>query len=365
MSATPAPIDYTQLAAEIKRWAREFGFADAGITDIDLSDAAQGLDDYLAAGHHGGMQWMAERAHMRVHPEELHPGTLRIICVRMDYAPPEIQSAWDVIHDDSLAYISRYALGRDYHKLIRQRLQKFADRIEREVGPFGYRVFCDSAPIMEKPLAQKAGLGWRGKHTLTLSRSGGSYFFLGEILTDLPLPVDAPVSDHCGSCTRCLDICPTGAIIAPGQLDARRCITYLNIEHKGSIDPELRPLMGNRIFGCDDCQLVCPWNKYAKVTVEADFAPRHGLDRVRLIDLFGWDEATWRTNTEGMAVRRAGHEGWLRNIAIALGNARHSPEVIAALHARADHPSDVVREHVQWALAQQAGKRQNSQGTAA
>lgn len=362
MSATPAPIDYTRLAADIKRWAGEFGFADVGITDIDLSEAAKGLHEFLDASHHGGMAWMAERARMRVHPEELHPGTLRIISLRMDYAPPDIQSAWHVIHDDSLAYISRYALGRDYHKLIRKRLQKFADHIAAEVGPFGYRVFCDSAPLMEKPLAQKAGLGWRGKHTLTLSRTGGSYFFLGEILTDLPLPIDAPVSDHCGSCTRCMDVCPTGAIIAPYQLDARRCITYLNIEHKGSIDEHLRPLMGNRIFGCDDCQLVCPWNKFAKVTIEADFAPRHGLDHAKLLELFAWDEATYLEKTEGMAIRRAGYESWLRNIAIALGNARHSAEVVAALQAHADHPSPVVREHVQWALEQQEAKLALAEG---
>ncbi len=357
MPDSPAPIDYAALAADIKRWARDFGFADIGIADIDLREAAEGLQEYLDAGHHGDMRWLAERAHMRTHPDELHPGTVRVISVRMDYAQPDIRQSWDVLNDDALAYISRYALGRDYHKLIRRRLQKFADRIQSEVGAFGYRVFCDSAPIMEKPLAQKAGLGWRGKHTLTLSRTGGSYFFLGEILTDLPLPVDAPVEDYCGSCTRCIDVCPTGAIIAPYKLDARRCITYLTIEHKGSIDEELRPLMGNRIFGCDDCQLVCPWNKFAKVTVEADFAPRHRLDHARLVELFAWDEATYLEMTEGMAIRRAGYESWLRNIAIALGNARHTPEVVAALRSRANDPSPVVREHVQWALAQHSKKR--------
>lgn len=357
MPDAPAPIDYPQLAADIKRWAREFGFADAGITDIDLSEAAADLKDYLAAGHHGDMQWLSDRAHMRTHPETLHPGTLRVISVRMDYAQPDIKDAWNVLDDDALAYISRYALGRDYHKLIRKRLQKFADRIQAGIGPFGYRVFCDSAPIMEKPLSQKAGLGWRGKHTLTLSRSGGSYFFLGEILTDLPLPIDAPAEDYCGSCTRCIDVCPTGAIIAPYQLDARRCITYLTIEHKGAIDEALRPLMGNRIFGCDDCQLVCPWNKFAKVTVEADFAPRHRLDHAKLVELFAWDEATWLEKTEGMAIRRAGYESWLRNIAIALGNATHATEVLTALRSRADHPSAIVREHVHWALARQEEKR--------
>ncbi|MCC7096267.1 MAG: tRNA epoxyqueuosine(34) reductase QueG [Thermomonas sp.] len=362
MSLPAAPIDYAKLAANIKRWAREFGFADAGITDIDLGDAAEGLRAFLAAGHHGDMHWLDERAHLRTHPDELHPGTLRVISLRMDYAPPDIKNAWDVLRDDGRAYISRYSLGRDYHRMIRRRLQRFADHIQSSIGHFGYRVFCDSAPIMEKPLAQKAGLGWRGKHTLTLSRSGGSYFFLGEILTDLPLPIDAPVPNHCGSCTRCIDICPTAAIIAPYKLDARRCITYLNIEHKGSIDPELRPLMGNRIFGCDDCQLICPWNKYAKVTVEPDFASRHGLDHARLIDLFGWNEATYLDKTEGMALRRAGHESWLRNIAIALGNAAYAQAVVDALNTRLDHPSEVVREHVQWALAQQEEKRRKANG---
>ena len=360
-----APIDYAQLAADIKRWAGDFGFQDIGISDLDLREAEVGLHEYLDAGHHGSMAWLKDRAHMRSHPDTLQPGAIRAICVSMNFAQANIKQAWQVLRDDRKAYISRYALGRDYHKVLRKRLQKFADRIQAHVGPFGYRAFCDSAPIMEKPLAQKAGLGWRGKHTLTLSRTAGSYFFLGEILTDLPLPIDAPVPDYCGSCTRCITACPTGAIASPYKLDARRCIAYLTIEHKGSIDEELRPLMGNRIFGCDDCQLVCPWNKYAQITMEADFAPRSGLEGPQLADLFAWDEATYLAKTEGMSIRRAGYESWLRNIAIALGNAACSPDVVAALNTRLDHPSEVVREHVQWALAQQDEKRRNGQGTLA
>ena len=363
MPAPPTPIDYPRLAADIKRWAGDFGFQDIGITDLDLGEAEIGLHEFLGAGHHGSMAWLEQRAHMRTHPDTLHAGAIRAICVSMNFSHADIQQAWDVIHDDRKGYISRYALGRDYHKVIRKRLQKFADRIQSEIGPFGYRAFCDSAPIMEKPLAQKAGLGWRGKHTLTLSRTAGSYFFLGEILTDLPLPIDAPVADYCGSCTRCITACPTAAIIAPYQLDARRCIAYLTIEHKGAIDEELRPLMGNRIFGCDDCQLVCPWNKFAQITMEADFAPRGGLEGPQLADLFAWDEATYLEQTEGMSIRRAGYESWLRNIAIALGNARPSPAVIAALHARADHPSEIVREHVQWALERQVAKPASPEGS--
>ncbi len=356
MSENPREVDLAALVRDIRRWAAEFGFAQVGISDTDLSEAGAGLAEYLAAGHHGSMAWLEERAHMRTHPAELHPGTLRVISLRMDYARPDMPQAWEVLGDSALGYISRYALGRDYHKLVRKRLQKLADRIVEEIGPFGYRVFCDSAPIMEKPLAQKAGIGWRGKHTLTLSRVAGSYFFLGEIFTDLPLPLDPPVENHCGSCMRCIDVCPTGAIISPYKLDARRCISYLTIEYKGSIDEELRPLMGNRIFGCDDCQLICPFNKYAKVSMEADFAPRHGLDGMKLVDLFAWDEATYLAKTEGMSIRRAGYESWLRNIAIALGNAAHSDEVVSALRSRADDPSAVVREHVAWALARQQGE---------
>lgn len=350
-------LDYAELATDIKRWAAELGFTDTGIADTELDADMVGLNAYLDAGHHGSMTWLKSRAHLRAQPARLHPGTIRVISTRMNYAAENIQQAWDTIHDSERAYISRYALGRDYHKLVRKRLQKLANRIEAEIGPFSYRAFCDSAPVLEKPLAQKAGLGWRGKHTLTLSRHAGSYFFLGELFVDLPLPVDEPVSNHCGSCTRCIDVCPTGAIIAPYKLDARRCISYLTIEHKGSIDEELRPLMGNRIFGCDDCQLVCPFNKWAQVSIEADFAPRHGLDGRKLTELFSWDEATYLEKTVGMSIRRAGYESWLRNIAIALGNAEPTEDVQQALESRRDDPSAVVREHVVWALQQQADKR--------
>lgn len=353
MSHDPSRTDYVKLAADIKQWAREQGFADAGITDVDLSTDEPRLKRWLAAGRHGQMAWMAHHGNKRTRPAELHPGTIRVISVRMNYAQPDIKQSWDVIHDHELGYVSRYALGRDYHKMMRKRLKKLARRIEQEVGEFGYRPFVDSAPVMEKPLARKAGLGWTGKHTLTLSR-GGSYFLLGELYTTLPLPVDAPVEDYCGTCTRCITACPTGAITGPYQLDARRCISYLTIELKGSIPEDLREPMGNRIFGCDDCQLACPWNKWAQIATEADFAPRHGLDRSKLVELFAWDEATFLAKTEGMAIRRAGYESWLRNIAVALGNAAPSREINDALASRADHPSDIVREHVAWALHRHA-----------
>ncbi len=349
MSATASRTDYACLAADIKRWARELGFADAGITDIDLSRDEPRLKRWLAEGRHGEMAWMTHHGNKRSRPDELHPGTIRVISVRMNYAPPDIKQSWDVVNDGQLGYISRYALGRDYHKMMRKRLKKLALRIREETGDFDYRPFVDSAPVMEKPLARKAGLGWTGKHTITLSRRG-SYFLLGELYTDLPLPVDTPVEDYCGSCTRCITACPTGAITGPYQLDARRCISYLTIELKGSIPEDLRAPMGNRIFGCDDCQLACPWNKWAQLATDADFAPRHGLDRAKLVELFAWNEATFLEKTEGMAIRRAGYEGWLRNIAVALGNAPTSTDVIEALRSRQAHPSDVVREHVAWAL---------------
>jgi epoxyqueuosine reductase len=277
----------------------------------------------------------------------------------MDYFPngTDTNAAWQTLADGERAYISRYALGRDYHKLIRNRLQKLASRIEVETGPFGYRAFTDSAPILEKALARNAGLGWIGKHTLVINRDAGSYFFLGEILTDLPLPIDAPASAHCGTCTRCIEVCPTQAIIGPYQLDARRCISYLTIESKDPIPEDLRPLLGNRVFGCDDCQLVCPWNKFAQATHEEDFAPRHGLDGVKLVELFAWTEDEFLARTEGMPIRRAGYAGFMRNVAVALGNAPGSPAVFAALAARADDPSPLVREHVAWALARQARTR--------
>jgi epoxyqueuosine reductase len=282
------------------------------------------------------------------------PGTLRVVSLRMNYFPPNARESWEVLADDGSAYISRYALGRDYHKVMRDRLAKLADRIRAEIPEYNGRVFTDSAPVMEVELARKAGLGWRGKHTLLLSREHGSWFFLGEILLNLPLPVDASQQEHCGSCTRCIDICPTRAIIEPYRLDARRCISYLTIELKGKIPTELRPQIGNRIYGCDDCQLVCPWNGFAKSTIEPDFMVRHGLDDVSLVELFAWDETEFKARLAGSAIYRIGYEQWLRNIAVALGNATRDAAVIAALKLRANHESALVREHVEWALLQHA-----------
>jgi epoxyqueuosine reductase len=353
----PVPIglpDYAAIARDIKRWAAELGFADAGISGTELGEDEAHLQRWLDRGHHGEMEYMARHGTRRTRPAELEPGTQRIISVRMDYVPPGTANAWEVLGDAEAGYVSRYALGRDYHKLMRQRLQQLAERIHGVVGDFGYRAYVDSAPVLEKALARNAGLGWIGKHTVLINRRAGSYFFLGELYTDLPLPVDAPASAHCGTCTRCIEVCPTQAITGPYQLDARRCISYLTIELKGSIPEELRAPMGNRIFGCDDCQLVCPWNKFAQVATEADFAPRHSLDGAKLVELFGWTEDEFLKRTEGMAIRRTGYEGWLRNIAVALGNAPPGDEVRHALSQRADDASTVVREHVAWALARQA-----------
>ncbi|MBI3898557.1 MAG: tRNA epoxyqueuosine(34) reductase QueG [Gammaproteobacteria bacterium] len=352
MSNTPDP-DFAQLAHDIKSWGRELGFQQIGITDTDLGEAESHLWNWLNAGYHGEMAYMAAHGTRRSRPAELVPGSIRVIAARLDYLP-SAADAQHVLDDHALGYISRYALGRDYHKVMRSRLQKLADRIAAVTGPFGYRVFSDSAPVLEKPLAQKAGLGWIGKHTNLLARDAGSWFFLGEMYTDLPLPIDTPATEHCGSCRACLDICPTQAFIGPYQLDARRCISYLTIELKGSIPEELRPLLGNRIYGCDDCQLVCPWNRFARLTSEPDFAKRHGLDAPQLIELFGWSEAEFLKRTEGSAMRRIGYEQWLRNVAVALGNAPTTAAVIDALNARAVHPSALVREHVVWALARHA-----------
>jgi len=349
-------IDYDRLAEDIRRWGTELGFGAVGIAGVELAADEAHLVNWLEAGFHGEMDYMARHGTKRSRPPDLTPGTVRVIAARMDYAPPGIENAWDMIADDGRAYISRYALGRDYHKILRTRLQKLADRIGEVTGPFGHRVFTDSAPVLEKALARDAGLGWIGKHTLLLSRDAGSWFFLGEIYTDLPLPLDVPASAHCGTCVRCIEICPTQAIVAPYKLDARRCISYLTIELRGSIPEDLRPLIGNRVFGCDDCQLVCPWNKFAQPASEADFAPRHGLEVAELVDLFAWSEDEFLRRTEGMAIRRTGYEGWLRNIAVALGNARRSNAIVGSLQARADDPSAVVREHVAWALAQHARK---------
>ncbi|HEV7776224.1 MAG TPA: tRNA epoxyqueuosine(34) reductase QueG [Luteibacter sp.] len=348
----PSSIDFAELARDIKRWALELGFADAGIAGTELGKDETYLQRWLDDGHHGEMDYMARHGTRRSRPAELEPGTLRVISVRMDYVPPGTRNAWQVIEDSEAAYVARYALGRDYHKLMRNRLQKLAGMIGGKIGDFGYRAYVDSAPVLEKALARNAGLGWIGKHTVLINRRAGSYFFLGELYTDLPLPVDAPASAHCGSCRRCIDICPTQAIVGPYRLDARRCISYLTIELRGSIPEEFRAPMGNRIFGCDDCQLICPWNKFAQDAQEPDFAPRHSLDGAKLVDLFAWEEDEFLRRTEGMAIRRTGYEGWLRNIAVALGNAPRSEAVVAALNSRAMHPSEIVREHVAWALRQ-------------
>ena len=343
-------LDLDTLAASIKEWGRELGFQQTGITGVALGDHEAYLERWLAAGYHGEMDYMAAHGQKRSRPDELVPGTLRIVSLRMDYLPGDTDMA-KRLADPAHAYISRYALGRDYHKLIRKRLQQLAERIQATIGPFGYRAFVDSAPVLEKALAEKAGLGWIGKNTLVLNRKAGSYFFLGELFTDLPLPVDEPhPSNHCGRCSACMDICPTQAFVAPYVLDARRCISYLTIEFKGSIPQELRPLIGNRVFGCDDCQIVCPWNRFAKPTAQPDFQPRHNLDNSDLVTLFRWTEDEFLSHTEGSPLRRAGYERWLRNLAVALGNAPTSIPVVEALKAHQQHPSPLVREHVEWAL---------------
>ncbi len=340
------------LAEDIKRWSRELGFQQAGVAGVELGEDEAQLRDWLAKGQHGEMEYMARHGDMRSRPAELRPGTLRVVSVRMDYGTGDDVEAWSTLTEGSRAYVARYALGRDYHKLMRSRLQKLADRIAEHAGPFGYRVFVDSAPVLERALARNAGLGWIGKNACLINKSAGSWFFLGEIFTDLPLPVDQPASAHCGTCTRCIEICPTQAIIAPNRVDARRCISYLTIEQRGSIPVEFRVAMGNRIFGCDDCQLICPWNKFAVRFDEPDFKARNDLDKATLADLFAWTEQQFLERTEGSAIRRAGYLGWLRNIAVALGNAPTSTAIVAALQSRLSHPSELVREHVEWALQQ-------------
>jgi epoxyqueuosine reductase len=352
----PASLDWASLAARILAWGRELGFEEVGIADVELSDEEARLLQWLAAGRHGAMDYMARHGVKRARPAALVPGTVRVITARMHYLPAAARPSAEVLADPRKAFVARYALGRDYHKVLRAKLQRLAERIGEAVGDYGYRVFTDSAPVLEVALAAKSGLGWRGKHTLLLTREAGSWFFLGEIYTDLPLPPTAAQSAHCGSCTACIDVCPTGAIVAPYELDARRCISYLTIEHPGSIPLELRPRIGNRIYGCDDCQLVCPWNRYARTADEPDFAVRHGLDDADLVTLFGWTAAEFDARTRGSAIRRIGHERWSRNLAIALGNAPYDEGVIAALAARAHDPSALVREHVAWALGQQAAK---------
>jgi len=353
MQAITETRDWAALAADIGRWARELGFASIGIADTELSEAEDHLQRWLGAGRHGDMAYMARHGTARSRPGELVPGTIRVISARMDYRPEAANDA-AVLADPERAYVARYALGRDYHKVMRARLAGLVERIAQTVGPFGYRVFTDSAPVLEVALAAKAGLGWRGKHTLLLTREAGSYFFLGEIYTDLPLPVTAATTSHCGTCEACIAACPTGAIVAPYELDARRCISYLTIEHHGAIPEDLRPLIGNRVYGCDDCQIACPWNRFAPTATEEDFRHvRNGLDQATLVELFGWTQEEFETRLAGSAIRRIGYERWLRNLAVGLGNAPASEAAVAALTARADHPSPLVREHVAWALARQ------------
>ncbi|MCD6048244.1 MAG: queG [Gammaproteobacteria bacterium] len=341
--------NWQALAEKIKQWGIELGFQQVGITDTNLQTAEAHLDEWLERGYAGEMYFMHKHGTKRARPAELVPGTQRIISVRMDYLPPESRTI-AILNDANKAFVSRYAVGRDYHKVLKKKLMQLAEKITAEVGSFGYRAYVDSAPVLEKPLAAKAGLGWQGKNTNLINRFAGSYFFLGELYTDLPLPVDESVKNHCGSCKACLNVCPTQAFVAPYVLDARRCISYLTIEFKGIIPLEFRKAMGNRIYGCDDCQLVCPWNRYAKPSSEPDFQPRHGLLDSDLLELFQWSEEEFLQKTEGSAIRRIGYESWLRNIAIALGNAPSSKEITQALQAKLSYPSAIVQEHVLWAL---------------
>lgn len=347
-------INADDVVAQIRQWGTELGFQQIGIASVDISADEERLMHWLALRRHGAMEYMSRHGRRRARPQELVPGTIRVISARMDYLPPDAESPYAVLANPQLGYVSRYALGRDYHKLLRRRLAQLAEKIEARCAGTSYRAFVDSGPILEKAFARDAGLGWIGKHTNLLNRLAGSWFFLGEILTDLPLPIDTPTTAHCGTCRACIDVCPTQAIVAPYELDATRCISYLTIELRDSIPVEFRKAMGNRIYGCDDCQLVCPWNKFAKLSVEKDFAVRHRLDAPQLIDLLRWSEEEFLARTEGSAIRRIGHECWLRNIAVALGNAPTSDEVVRALLSRLGHESAMVREHVEWALAQHA-----------
>ena len=351
-TSKPKEFDATALMADLRRWSLELGFARLGVAQLDLAQDETHFLDWLRAGFNGEMAYMARHGLRRTRPAELLPGTVSCVSVRMDYWPEHAADAAATLDDRSVAYISRYALGRDYHKLMRARLQQLCDRIQGAVGPFGHRVFTDSAPVLEKALARNAGLGWIGKHTNLIDRDAGSYFFLGEVYLDLALPSEQAGTAHCGTCSACLPPCPTGAIVAPYRLDARRCISYLTIELAGPIPLEFRRAIGNRIYGCDDCQLACPWNKFARPSPEKDFAVRHGLDHSQLAELFSWSEAEFLQRTAGSAIRRIGYERWLRNIAVALGNAPTSPALLESLRSRAQHPSALVREHVHWALAQ-------------
>ncbi len=347
-------LDPGGLVAQIKAWGRELGFQQVGIASTDLSSHEAGFVRWLDAGMHGAMDYMARHGLKRLRPAELQPGTRSIISVRMDYMPAALADAPRVLRDGRLGYVSRYALGRDYHKVLRARLQRLAERIEAAIGPFGHRVFVDSAPVYETGLAEQAGLGWKGKHTLVLSRGAGSWFFLGELFTDLDLPPDSPSPQgHCGRCTACIDVCPTRAIVAEGVVDARLCISYLTIEHPGAIPIKLRPKLGNRIYGCDDCQLTCPWNRFAQPTTEADFAPRHGLEAPDLLALWAWTEEAFLSRTEGSPIRRIGFERWRRNLAVALGNAPADPAILAALKQALPAATPLVAEHIAWAIGRQ------------
>ena len=341
---------YTNLAADIKRWGRELGFAEIGITDTELSSAEALHQAWIKKGFHGDMDYMAKHGVKRTRPADLVPNTVRVITARLDYLPPTAKASWNVIKDGEKAFISRYALGRDYHKVMRQKLQNLCDKIAENVYDFECRVFTDSAPVLEVALAEKSGLGWRGKHTLLINKDHGSWFFLGEIYTNLLLPIDQKATNHCGSCSACIEVCPTRAITAPYEVDARRCISYLTIELKTSIPLEFRALIGNRVYGCDDCQLVCPWNKFAEITSEPDFNVRNGLDDIGLVECFAWSETEFSQKMAGSAIFRIGYPQWLRNIAVGLGNAPSSPAVINALKSRENDSNEMLREHVAWAL---------------
>ncbi|OAH24348.1 tRNA epoxyqueuosine(34) reductase QueG [Serratia marcescens] len=350
------PLDLHQLAQHIKQWGQSLGFQQVGICDTDLSLEEPKLQAWLDKQYHGEMAWMARHGMLRARPHELLPGTLRVISVRMNYLPAKAAFA-STLQNPQLGYVSRYALGRDYHKLLRQRLKKLGDQIQAYCGELNFRPFVDSAPVMERALAAKAGIGWVGKHSLILNREAGSWFFLGELLIDLPLPVDQPQEEQCGRCVACITTCPTGAIVAPYTVDARRCISYLTIELEGAIPEEFRPLLGNRIYGCDDCQLICPWNRFSQLTDEDDFSPRATLHAPQLIDLFNWTEEKFLRITEGSAIRRIGHLRWLRNIAVALGNAPYGDSVVLALRTRLGQDA-MLDEHIHWALAQQLARRE-------
>ncbi|NNE61051.1 MAG: tRNA epoxyqueuosine(34) reductase QueG [Woeseia sp.] len=357
VSTSSPKTDWIALKTRLCDWAAELGFQQLGVSDVNLESAERQLNEWLRSKFHGEMAYMERHGAKRSRPALLVPGTVRVLSVRMDYLPEDAEKAKALLDHPQKAYVSRYALGRDYHKVLRKRLAQLAARIEDEIGDFGYRVFVDSAPVLEKPVAEKAGLGWIGKHTNLIHRDAGSWFFLGELYTDLPLPVDEPESSHCGSCRTCIDVCPTDAIVAPYKLDARRCISYLTIELKGAIPERYRKLIGNRVYGCDDCQLFCPWNKFASLTDEGDFAPRQQLDNSDMTMLFRWDEKTFLARTAGSAIRRIGYEQWLRNIAVGLGNAESTAEVITALKEKLTHDSALVREHVEWALKQHAARQ--------